>query len=77
MAWPEGGALSAVMRTQLPDGARDRRVQQQNRRQQPAIERRAVAVLPNISAGMRPVEWRPGESAKRGYEKAVEEWWWI
>ena len=23
------------------------------------------------------VEWRPGESAKRGYEKAVEDWWWL
>lgn len=22
-------------------------------------------------------EWRPGESAKRGYEKAVEDWWWL
>jgi hypothetical protein len=22
-------------------------------------------------------EWRPGEQAHRGYEKAVEEWWWI
>lgn len=25
----------------------------------------------------RPGEWRPGEQAHRGYEKAVEEWWWI
>jgi hypothetical protein len=22
-------------------------------------------------------EWRPGEAAKRGYEKAVEDWWWL
>ena len=22
-------------------------------------------------------EWRPGETAKRGYEKAVEDWWWL
>jgi hypothetical protein len=22
-------------------------------------------------------EWRPGQTAKRGYEKAVEDWWWL
>lgn len=22
-------------------------------------------------------EWSPGASAKRGYERAVEDWWWI
>jgi hypothetical protein len=22
-------------------------------------------------------EWRPGEPAHRGYEKAVEDWWWL
>jgi len=22
-------------------------------------------------------EWRPGEPARRGYEKAVEDWWWL
>ena len=22
-------------------------------------------------------EWRPGETAKRGYEKVVEDWWWL
>ena len=22
-------------------------------------------------------EWRPGESTRRGYEKAVEDWWWL
>lgn len=28
---------------------------------------------PRRSAG----EWRPGEASKRGYEKAVEDWWWL
>ena len=22
-------------------------------------------------------EWRPGEMSRRGYEKAVEDWWWL
>jgi|GEM_PF-4410309 len=22
-------------------------------------------------------DWRPGESTRRGYEKAVEDWWWL
>ena len=22
-------------------------------------------------------EWRPGEASRRGYEKAVEDWWWL
>lgn len=38
------------------------------------------AMLPQIGR-REPVratdEWRPGESAKRGYEKAVEDWWWL
>jgi hypothetical protein len=77
MAWPARGALIALMRTQIPDEARERRVQSQDRRQQPAIERRAASVAPKIKASLRAAEWRPGDVAKRGYEKAVEDWWWL
>jgi hypothetical protein len=49
----------------------------QDQRSKPAVERRAAAVLPKINASMRSEEWRPGESARRGYEKAVEDWWWL
>jgi hypothetical protein len=64
------------MTTQEHEIPRERRVRQ-DQRLKPAIERRATAVLPKIDASMRGEEWRPGESAKRGYEKAVEDWWWL
>jgi hypothetical protein len=37
------------------------------------------AVPPRIAAknSAQTGEWRPGESAHRGYEKAVEDWWWL
>jgi hypothetical protein len=49
---------------------------------EPSPERAAwkVAVPPRIAqrkALSAPEEWRPGEPARRGYEKAVEDWWWL
>jgi hypothetical protein len=37
-----------------------------------------TAMLPRLNGGKaHPGEWRPGESAGRGYERVVSEWWWI
>ena len=73
---PARHVLAGSMTTQQQDIPRDRRVRQ-DQRSKPAVERRAAAVLPKINASMRSEEWRPGESARRGYEKAVEDWWWL
>jgi len=37
------------------------------------------AVPPRIAGKnhSRAGEWRPGDQAHRGYEKAVEDWWWL
>ena len=76
IATPARHAFVARMTTHQHDMPRERRVRQ-DRRLKPPIERRATGVLPKIDASMRGEEWRPGESAKRGYEKAVEDWWWL
>jgi hypothetical protein len=37
-----------------------------------------TAMLPRLHGGKaQPGEWRPGESAGRGYERVVSDWWWI
>jgi hypothetical protein len=32
---------------------------------------------PAQGGGARLAEWSPGAAARRGYERAVEEWWWL
>lgn len=76
IAVPAWHALVAGMTTHQQDIPRERRVRQ-NQQRKPVVERRATAVLPKIDASMRGEEWRPGQSSKRGYEKAVEDWWWL
>jgi hypothetical protein len=36
---------------------------------------KAPASSPGGGKGL--AEWCPGEPARRGYEKAVEDWWWL
>lgn len=77
MEGPAARALVGFMKTRKTDEARDRKVEQQGERHDPVMERWVTATLPRIDASMRSAEWRPGESAKRGYERAVEDWWWL
>ena len=77
IAMPAPHALVGLMKTHTTDEARDGKVEQQDQRHEPVVERWVTATLPRIEASMRSAEWRPGESAKRGYERAVEDWWWL
>ena len=77
MEGPAARALVGFMKTQTMDEARDGKVEQQDQRHEPVVEHRTTDTLPRIDASMRSAEWRPGESAKRGYERAVEDWWWL
>ncbi len=77
MEGPAARALVGFMRTHKTDEARDGKGEQQDQRHEPLTERWVTATLPRIDASMRAAEWRPGESAKRGYERAVEDWWWL
>lgn len=92
MSWDEGPIARRLKRRLVGDmkplqtqikSARTMRDQKQSR---PEPVNWHKAVPPKIG-GHRPdverdplhatEEWRPGEAAKRGYEKAVEDWWWL
>ena len=77
MEGPAARALVGFMKTRKTDEARGGKVEQPDQRHEPVVEHRTTDTLPRIDASMRSAEWRPGESAKRGYESAVEDWWWL
>jgi hypothetical protein len=71
--------LGVPMKTQRAQISRGKTTQEKMKPSPEAV-RWKMAVPPRLGRRepVGPVgEWRPGESAKRGYEKAVEDWWWL
>jgi hypothetical protein len=52
-------------------GKRDRRVPSEQSRDWKAV------LPPRFGERDAAREWSPGASGRRGYEKAVEDWWWL
>ena len=71
--------LGGPMKTDRSQATTERATQQ-NIHPSPEAVRWKIAVPPRLGRGGTAGlvgEWRPSESAKRGYERAVEDWWWL